>query len=137
MRAEYQEEKFFDIQRHRPQPGQVMAKYTAIAYLGDGQLKRDLIDLLLKPEKGQAASRVMQVLGGATEKDSYRIPKEMGLDLAEGMSEEEVAAKEYKFTLEKFFWADKEAVPDNDPHWYKIPILNWADHADSAEENEE
>lgn len=126
-------EYFFDVRKFKPQPGQVMAKYTAVAYLEDGQLKRDLIDLLLKPGKAEAAVRVMRVLGGAVEKDSYRVPREMAADLASGMSVEEVANKSYKFLLEHFFWADRDVVPQDDPHWYTIPLLNWGGMADQID----
>ena len=68
----------------------------------------------------------MQVLGGASPKDSFRIPKEMAADLVDGNSIEEVAAKPYKFTLERIFWANKGTVPESDPHWCTLPVLTWA-----------
>ena len=37
----YFEANFFDVRKHKPQKGQVMARYTAIAHLQDGQLKRE------------------------------------------------------------------------------------------------
>jgi hypothetical protein len=126
-------EHFFDIRRHKPQPGQVMAKYTAVAYLEDGQLKRDLIGLLLKPGKAEAAARVMRVLGGAVEGDSYKVPREMAADLAAGMTIDQVATKPYRFILEQFFWASRDVIPENDPHWYTIPLLNWGDMVDQID----
>lgn len=121
---------FFDAKKHTPKKGQVMARYTATAYLEDGNLKRDLISLLSKSNKAEAASRVMKVLGGATAKDSYRVPKEMAIDLAMGMSEDEVAKKPYKYTFETVYWAAKGVVPENDPHWYTIPVLTWGKEFD-------
>jgi hypothetical protein len=118
-------EYFFDVNKHAPKKGQIMARYTATAFLEDGNLKRDLIDLLMKPNKGEAVTRVMKVLGGAITRDSYRVPREMAADLLSGMTPDEVAAKPYKYTFENFYWTERGIVPDNDPHWYTIPILNW------------
>jgi hypothetical protein len=122
---------FHDARTHKPEPGQVMAKYSAVAYLEDGNLKRDLIALLQKQGKAEAATRVMQVLGGATHKDAVRVPMEMANDLLSGMSENAVAQKPYRYVFEHIYWAERGVVPDNDPHWYKIPILNWAKQFDA------
>jgi hypothetical protein len=127
------DEFFFDARHHKPQPGQVLARYTAVAYLEDGDLKRDLIALLMEPGKAETACRVMKALGGAVERDSYRVPREMAADLASGVSADEVAAKPYRFTLERLFWADREVVPTDDPHWYTIPVLSWGDRADDID----
>lgn len=121
------ESNFFDARHYKPQEGQVMAKYMATAYLEDGDLKRELIDLLFKDGKAETVSRIMQVMGNAIYKDSYRVPKEMASDLLSGYTVEEVAEKPYQFTLELIFWATKDAVPKNNLHWITIPVLSWAD----------
>lgn len=116
------EDHFFDCRTHRPKPGQVLAKFTAAARLGDGALKRDLIDLLKKPGRAEAALRVFVVLGNSSRRDAMRVLREMASDLAAGAGDDEVAARPYKFTLEQFYWADRDSVPRDDPHWDLIPI---------------
>lgn len=119
---------FFDVRKHKPQKGQVMAKYTACAELVDGRLKRDLIDLLLyHKEGGGAASKVMRKLGGSNDRDAYRITREMAEDLVAGMTVDQVAEKPYSFILEHFFYTQKELVPKDDPHWSTIEILNFVE----------
>jgi hypothetical protein len=59
--------------------------------------------LLNHPRGGEAASKVMRKLGGAIERDSYKIPREMAEDLALGLTVDEVAAKPYRFVIEHFF----------------------------------
>ena len=54
---------FRDCRMHRPQRGDVMAKYTAIAEFVDGRMKQDIIDLLVNHEKAYAATQVMRKLG--------------------------------------------------------------------------
>jgi hypothetical protein len=127
--AENFDSYFFDVRKNGPKKGQVMAKFSAVAELVDeGRLKRDVIDLLLNhPRGGEAASKVMRKLGGAIERDSYKIPREMAEDLALGLTVDEVAAKPYRFVIEHFFYTQKEFVPVDDPHWELIPVLNYVE----------
>jgi hypothetical protein len=127
--AENFDQYFFDARKHRPRQGQCLAKFSAVAELVDeGRLKRDVIDLMLNhPKGGESASKVMHKLGGAIERDSYRIPREIGEDLASGMTVDEVAAKPYRFVIEHLFYTQKEHVPVDDPHWELIPVLNYVD----------
>ena len=81
---------FRDCRMHRPERGDVMAKYTAIAEFVDGRMKQDIIDLLVNHEKAYAATQVMRKLGCATEFDAIRVCKEIAEDLASGMTPEEV-----------------------------------------------
>ena len=106
-----------------------MACYSAVAYFGEGNEKQNMIDLLKLKDKARAASAVMRKLHMATEKDSYRIPKEMAEDLL-AMSEEEVFKKEYKYNFEMFFYTLPQYVPKNDPHWRTISILNVSNKID-------
>ena len=46
-------EYFKDCRIHRPERGDVMAKYTAIAEFVDGAMKKDVIHLLLNHDKPQ------------------------------------------------------------------------------------
>jgi hypothetical protein len=122
------DEHFFDVRKNKPQKGQIMAKYTAIAELVDGRMKRDLIDLLLYHKRGgPTAAQVMRKLGGAGEGDSYKVVRKMAEDLAAGKSVEEVAETPYKFLLEHFFYTQKELVPKDDPHWSVIELLNFVE----------
>ncbi len=128
---------FFDVRRHEPKDGQVLARFTAVADLVEGDMKRDLIYLLREVKGGgESAQRVMRKLGGATEKDSYRVLKEMGLDLLSGMSKEEVMAKPYTYQCEFFYYADPMHVPVNDPHWSVIRIVKAKKEASEEVKNE-
>ena len=51
----------------------------------------------------------------------------MAEDMISGMTEDEVASKPYKYTLEMFFYANPENVPKDDPHWSIISVLNLED----------
>lgn len=125
------EKYFFDIRRFKPEKGQVLARYTAIAEFVDGLMKKNIIDLLHK-NKAEAAVAVMRKLGCATEKDSIRIVREVCDDLVSGMSLEEVEKKSYKYTLESFYYTQKEYVPLDDPHWSLINVKNLDEFIDAA-----
>jgi hypothetical protein len=72
------ESYFFDVRKHRPKPGQVMARFTAMADFVDGQMKRDVVYLLRECKGGaKGAQRVMRKLAGAVEGDSIRVLREM------------------------------------------------------------
>jgi hypothetical protein len=112
---------FFDIKKHGPKPGQVLARWQAIAYFVDGWLKRNVIDLLQKDGGGDSSVKVMRNLVGCVERDSYRVPLEMAKDLLT-MTNDEVANKEYKMHIEYFYWTERKYIPD-DPHWTCINII--------------
>ncbi len=118
------EDYFFDIRKHKPKRGQVIAKFIAIAELIDGKMKRDLIDLVKYKDKAEAATKVMKKLGCATEKDSFSVMRKMTEDLLV-MTEEEVLIKPYEYVCEMFFYTKAEHVPTNNPHWSIISIMNW------------
>lgn len=117
-------EYFFDARHHRPQNGQVMAKFTAIAIFGSGHEKQDIIKLL-KMDKAHQASQVMQRIHLAKAPDCYRVLREMCEDLHSGMSDVEVENKEYEFTLEAIYYTKKEYVPKRDPHWETLQVLQF------------
>ena len=68
---------FFDVRRHEPQRGQVMACYTAKAEFLDGMEKRNIMSMLQGDGKIEAVMQIMRKLLHANEKDSIRIPREM------------------------------------------------------------
>jgi hypothetical protein len=58
----------------------------------------------------------------------------MAEDLLSGMSRDEVARKEYQFTIEMFFYTRPEYVPKDDPHWSAISIINLEEHLAKRDE---
>jgi len=115
---------FFDVRTNRPQKGQVMAKFTAVAVFGAGPEKRDIIKLM-KMDKAHQASQVMQRIHLAKAPDCYRLLREICEDLVAGMSEEDVEKKEYEFILEAVFYTKKEYVPKRDPHWETLQTIEF------------
>jgi hypothetical protein len=125
---------FRDCRISRPERGDIMARYCAKAEFVDGQMKKDIINLLLNMDKAIAATNVMRKLGCATQQDAVRICREVAEDLASGMTEEEVENKSYSYTLEVFYYTKKEYVPLDDPHWSIISIKNLDTFLDSNNE---
>ena len=123
---------FKDCRISRPDRGDVMARYSARAEFIDGQMKRDIIDLVHNRDKAFAATQVMRKLGCATQKDSVRICKEICQDLASGMSLKEVEHKVYTYDIELFYYTKKEYIPIDDPHWTPIGIANLDEFLDQA-----
>jgi len=128
------DEYFQDVRKGEPQPGQIIACYSAIAEFVDGNQKRDMIDLLQYTDKMLPAIQVMKKCFCASEADSYRVPLKMAEDLLSGMSRNEVAKKSYKYTIEMYFYTRPEYVPENDPHWTTISILNLQEHLAKKDE---
>lgn len=117
------EEHFFDIRKNRPQRGQVLARYTAMADFVESKEKGHVIDLLLHTNKVEAASQVMRKIHHAAEHDSYKVLEAMCKDLMDGMSAQEVLEKPYRYMIEMFYYADPEVVPKEDPHWCTFGLL--------------
>lgn len=115
---------FFDVRKHAPKEGQVLAKFKAIATFGGGSHKDDVLRLL-KVDKAKEASMVMRKLHFCREPDCYRVCREMCDDLASGMSEEEVNGKEYEYVLEAYYYTQRECIPKDDPHWETIQLLEY------------
>ena len=116
---------FRDVRTSNPSKDEVMAQYSAVAEFVDGNEKRQIIALLTKTDsKMEATAQVMRKLLFASEIDAYRIPRMMAEDMLSGLSEDDVAEKPYKYTLEMFFYAKPEHIPKEDPHWSSISVLN-------------
>ncbi len=114
---------FFDVRYHQPKDGQCLARFRARAEFVDGQLKRDVVHVLLSMAKGgDGAYKAMRKLAGASDQDAIRIPLQMGQDLASGMTVQEVYDKPYEYDCEFFFYADPANVP-LDKHWEIIKLL--------------
>lgn len=117
-------EYFFDVRQNSPKQGQIIACYSAVAYFEEGPEKLQMIQLVKDTRKAEAAGQVMRKLLYASEPDCWRVPREIAYDLLSGMSEEEVAKKSYKYTAEFYYYTEPRCVPDDDPHWTTISILN-------------
>lgn len=115
---------FFDVRRNKPKPGQVLAKFCAIAIFGNGPEKMDLIKVL-KMGKAKQAAEVMKKIHCAKEPDCYRVCREMSEDLASGMTDEQVATKDYEFMLEVFYYTQREYVPRDDTHWECLALVQY------------
>ena len=128
------DEHFFDVRQHKPERGQIIAQYCASAEFVDGGEKRQIIHLLRATDKMVATSQVMRKLLFASERDSYRVPRMMAEDMAGGMSDDDCAAKVYKYTIEMHFYTKSECVPKDDPHWSIISVLNLDEFLDKKDE---
>jgi hypothetical protein len=117
-------EYFFDVRKFGPKEGQIMAKFSAVAIFGDGPEKRDVIKILRR-DKAEAAAMVMRKIHCAREPDCYRVCREIVEDLIRGMTDDEVAKKEYEFVLEAFYYTKREYLPENDPHWETIDLVKY------------
>lgn len=126
-------EYFRDCRTNKPQRGDIIARYAAVAEFVDGRMKLDIIDLLTRTDKAVAATQVMRKLGCATQQEAVRICREICEDLANGMPPEEVERKVYRYTLEVFYYTKKEYVPVDDPHWSVISIDNLDEFLDMGD----
>ena len=115
---------FFNVRDHKPEPGQIMAKFSAVAVFGEGPEKTDIINLLVQDKAPQAAA-VMQRIHAARVPDNYRVCAEIAEDLLVGLTVEQVQKKEYEFVLEALYYTQREFVPKNDPHWETIQLLEY------------
>lgn len=125
MDKEWFEKNFFDIRRNKPQKGQCLAQFRAVADFVDGWVKQNVIDLLRNHKAGaESAMKVMRNMCCCTEVDSIKIPLEMSKDLIGGMTPEQVAEKDYRMVVEYHYWTAPENVPMDDPHWTIISVIN-------------
>lgn len=116
-------EYFFDVKKHGPQKGQIMARYIAKAELMRGQYKECIIDLLMtNPMGAEMSVQIAKNSFAAQEMEAINLCKAITADLVNGKSKDEVLDTPYKYTLEKFFWTKEEYVPKNDPHWQVIKV---------------
>jgi len=108
--------KFFDVKNHKPKKGQVIANYRAKAELVAGEDKIRLIDLLMSQDRLNAALQMMRNIFLSLEEDAYNVCRSIMEDALSGLTVEEINEKPYKYTLNKFFYANPEDVPE-DIHW--------------------
>jgi hypothetical protein len=124
MDATYDETQFFPIETHRPLKGQVMASYAAMAEFIDGEDKRAIVEAVQRSGASVlSAVKLMRKRCHATEVDATRVLKEIIQDLQSGMSVDEVVGKPYRFTVELFYYVEPKNIPEDDPHWSQITLL--------------
>lgn len=128
---------FFDIRRNAPKRGQVMACYTAVAELVEGELKKDLIHLLSMTAKVNECVTLLKKMGCAEEKDAIRICREIAEDLQAGKTAQEISAKVYEYVLKAFYYTESKYVPTSDPHWSCIEIKNLDEFIERSEKTKE
>ena len=116
---------FYPVKKYKPQKGQVLARFSAMAELIGGFPKDQIVSMLkTNPKGGNLAPQLLRNICNATEKESIRVAKEIATDLANGLSYKEVIDKPYKFFLEVFYWTNEECVPKDSPNWMTIKMLN-------------
>lgn len=119
------DDHFFPCVSNAPRPGQILACYDAKADFIDGNLKRDIIHLLMtKDRAAEPTVRLMQKLAGATNDTAIQVVKEMLKDLMSGMSSDEVAEKPYDFQCQHFYYTYRECLPEGDPHWWSTALID-------------
>ena len=116
--------QFYPIETHRPLKGQVIASYAAMAEFIDGEDKRAIVEAVQRSGASVlSAVKLMRKRCHATEVDATRVLKEIVRDLQLGMSVEKVVSKPYRFTLELFYYTEPKNIPEDDPHWSQITLL--------------
>jgi hypothetical protein len=129
-------ENFFDIRDHEPREGDCLARFRGIAELLNGFEKKQMIQMLGEPNTHLAICQIMRKLCRSRDPDTFRVPQQMGADLLEGMTEEEVLEKPYEFEIELFYYTKPENVPINN-HWSIIHLMNMEDYLKATHSSEE
>jgi uncharacterized protein YfcZ (UPF0381/DUF406 family) len=113
---------FREVSKSKPQKDDIIATYRAKAKFVEGDIKKNVINLLQIDGNVNSAVKVMQKLAGATYAESIKVLKEISQDYLNGMSFEDIEKKEYDYILEFFYYCKREHVPNDDPHWSTITI---------------
>jgi hypothetical protein len=116
MNDEEFKSKFFDVRTSKMQKDQVLARFRAIAELVEGAPKRDLIKIL-KKGKIIPAIQFMKKIFCSIEADAYKVCRQILEDILAGSSDLEIEFKPYEYTYEALYYANKDDVPKDDPHW--------------------
>lgn len=121
-------EYFRPVQSSKPEKGDCIACFSAVAELVDAFEKRQMISLLKQPKSANAVVTMMRKLAYAKEPGAYRVPREMALDLLNGLTDDEVAEKPYEYVIELFYYTKPQYIPKDDSKWRLISILNINDY---------
>lgn len=116
---------FFETIKHKPKKGQVLARYTAMAELVDGDVKNAIINTILNSKiGGDMAVQILKNTCHATDNYAESVAKDIANDLSGGMSVCDVKDKPYKLQIEYFYWTEIDNIPKDDVHWELISITN-------------
>lgn len=116
---------FRDVLVSKPQKGDVLACYKAVAELVDGDLKDQVVESLFLDKIGASkAVALMTKLGRAPRKEAIKLIKTICQDLYNGMPKNLVLAKTYEYLFEIFYYTKEEYVPKDDQHWEIVRINN-------------
>lgn len=118
------EEHFKEINKNKPTKDDIIACYRAKAYLVEGELKKDIIELIKLDKGADSATKVLNKSAYCVYEDAVNLSKEIKKDLLDGLTEEEIIKKEYPYTLEIFYYTKEENVPKNNKHWTIMKIIN-------------
>jgi hypothetical protein len=118
---------FFHVRLNKPKKGQIIARYTAMADMIEGFEKKNIINMLKNTDQVVPVTQAMTRCLNATELESYRVPRRMVQDMIDGMTEEQVYQKPYRYQMEMLYYAFPEHIPQNDPHWSAVSISNLED----------
>jgi len=123
---------FRHVDTSKPEKGDIIACFRAIAEIVDGADKKDLIFVCQQPNSAQAAAQMMRKVFNSAEHDVWGIPRMITEDLVNGMTEKEVEEKIYSYSLELFFYTKPQYLPPKDDpdskYWSLIKICNLEDY---------
>jgi len=129
-------EYFREINKSKPQKGDVLACYRAIAELVDGDLKEQIVESLFLEKIGpKKAVALMTKLGKTSRKEAIKLVKKIFMDLYNGMSKTMVLSKTYEYLFEIYYYTKEEYVPKNDKHWELIKLNNVNEFIDKFQNN--
>lgn len=126
-------EYFFDVRLNRPKRGQCMAKYTAIAELVDGNLKRDVIYLLSCTNKVNESIELLRKIALMDEGDAIAICLDIAKRLYDKEDSDKIANYPHEYKLEALYYTQEEHVPKDDPHWSVIELKNLEEFIEQTE----
>ena len=118
------EEYFKDASKHRPEKGECLAIFRSMAELVNGDIKQEVILAVTTNEYGgQSAVQTLIKKCNMSYKEALRVCKEICQDCTK-LSDQEVLDKPYKFLFEKQYYANKDYVPKDNPHWQIVGLKN-------------
>lgn len=115
---------FKEVNKSKPDKDDVIAAYRARAYLVEGDLKKDIINLLKTNNGTDSAVKLLVKSAHCLYEDAINISKNICKDLSFGLTDEEILEKEYPYTLEIFYYTKEENIPKDDKHWSIMKIVN-------------
>jgi len=124
---------FFDVRSSKPHRGQCMARYTAMAELVDGNLKRDIIYLLSSTSKVSESIQLLRKIALMGEEDAINIALDIARKLNDGQTSDDICEYPHEYKLEAFYYTQKEHVPKDDPHWDVVELTNLDEFIEETE----